>query len=70
MKGGKGRKGRAAHHKDACMLREAGGGPERPDFAGDLRGRGRRGRCCSRSRLDSLNEDNAVDDAELQDASA
>jgi hypothetical protein len=31
---GKARKGRAAHHKVACMLGEAGGGPEWPDFTG------------------------------------
>jgi hypothetical protein len=52
MEGGKGRKGRAAHHKDACMLREAGGGPGRPNFAGDRRGRRGCGRCCNRCQLD------------------
>jgi hypothetical protein len=52
------------------MPREAGGGPERPDFAGIPRGRrGCAGRC-SRSWLDSLNGDDAVEYAELQDASA
>jgi hypothetical protein len=52
------------------MLREAGGGPERPDFAGDLRGRGGSAGLRSRFRLDSLNGDDADDVAKLLDASA
>jgi hypothetical protein len=67
---GKKGKGRQAHRKDAGVLGEAEGGPDRLDFAGDRRGRSRRGRCCSRSWLDSLNGDDAVDDADVQDASA
>jgi hypothetical protein len=38
----------------ACMLGEAGEGPERPDFAGDRRGRRGCGRRCGRSWLDSF----------------
>jgi hypothetical protein len=38
MEGGKGGKERAAHHQDVCVLWEVGGGPGRPNFAGDRRG--------------------------------
>jgi hypothetical protein len=36
------------------MLGEAGGGPERPDFAGDQGERRGRGRLCGRCRFDSF----------------
>jgi hypothetical protein len=36
-------KERQAHHEDERVLGETAGGPDRPDFAGDLTGR--RGPC-------------------------
>jgi hypothetical protein len=56
--------------QERVRAREAGGEPRWPDFAGVQGGRrGLAGRC-SCPWLDSLNRDDADDDAELHDASA
>jgi hypothetical protein len=62
---GKKGKGRQAHRKDAGVLGEAEGGPDRPDFAGDLTGR--RGPCRRSwaSRVDSSGGDEEEGEAKL-----
>jgi hypothetical protein len=52
------------------VLGEDGGGPERSDFAGELGDVEDEFIASIASRLDSLNRDDADDDADLQDASA
>jgi hypothetical protein len=61
--GEKGWNRRAAHRRDACMLGEAGEGPEWLDFAGDQRGRRVCGRPCTRCQIDCFIVD-GVDDAQ------
>jgi hypothetical protein len=67
---GKAGNGRAAHHKVACMLREARGGPDGPNSAGDLRGRRGCSRLCTRCRLDCFILDVPGSGSELMGASA
>jgi hypothetical protein len=67
---GKGRKGREAHHKDASVLGEDGGGPEQSDFTSEFGDVEDEFIASIASRLDSLNRDDADDDADLQDALA
>jgi hypothetical protein len=52
------------------VLEEDGGGPEQSDFAGELGDVEDEFIASIASWLDSLNRDNADDDADLQDASA
>jgi hypothetical protein len=58
-------KARRSHQEVACLLGEARGGPEWPDFAGDLTGRSGRGCCCNQSRLDSFVADGEDDAADI-----
>jgi hypothetical protein len=63
-------KGQRAHQEAVGTLGKAGGGRERPYFAGKLSDVEDEFVASVASRLDSLNGDDTDDDGELQDASA